>query len=143
MSKMSLRSRNSTFLAIKSTKYTYRVLNIHTSTTYYIKCPQFFNNFEQNFLYCIWARNFKKAQAKKLVKSNKSFFREIAFLALLKHFPSSKNEFLVIFEMAKNGIWSKMIVKLIYLITRVFLDCTFLDFLAHCEYINSFSRNKN
>ena len=51
------------------------------------------------------ARKFKKVQAKKFVKSNKSknFFREIAFLA--------------IFEIAKNEIWSKKkFVNLIYLI---------------------------
>ena len=56
MSKMSLRSRNSTFLAIKSTKYTYRVLNIqiHTSTIFYIECPRFLNNFEQNIFHFIY-----------------------------------------------------------------------------------------
>ena len=38
------------------------------------------------------ARKFKKVQAKKLVKSNKSkiFFREIAFLADLNFFPVQK-----------------------------------------------------
>ena len=38
------------------------------------------------------ARKFKKVQAKKLVKSNKSkfFFREIAFLAVLNFFPVQK-----------------------------------------------------
>ena len=37
----------------------------------------------------MWARKFKKVRAKKLVKSNKSktFFREIAFLAVLNFFP--------------------------------------------------------
>ena len=42
-----------------------------------------------------WARKFKKVQAKKLVKSNKSkiFFREIAFLAVINIFPSSKIDF--------------------------------------------------
>ena len=37
----------------------------------------------------------KKVQAKKLVKSYKSkkFFREIPFLAVFKHFPSSKIDF--------------------------------------------------
>ena len=39
-----------------------------------------------------WARKFKKVQAKKLVKSNKSnFFREIAFLTILNFFPKFKN----------------------------------------------------
>ena len=41
-----------------------------------------------------WARKFKKVQAKKLVKSNKSIFsREIAFLAVLNFSPSSKIDF--------------------------------------------------
>ena len=39
-----------------------------------------------------WARKFKKVQAKKLVKPNKSnlFFREIAFQAILNFFPVQK-----------------------------------------------------
>ena len=47
--------------------------------------------------------------------------------------------FLAIFEIAKNGIWSKKIffMKLIYLISRVFLAWTFKDFLAHCDNINT------
>ena len=58
------------------------------------------------------ARKFKKVQAKKLVKSNKSdFFHEIAFLGL------------AIFEIAI------FFVKLILFI-RVFLAWTFLNFLA-------------
>ena len=40
-----------------------------------------------------WARKFKIVQAKKLVKSNKSFFREIAFLAVLNFFPVQKLSF--------------------------------------------------
>ena len=40
---------------------------------------------------------------------------------------------MAIFEIAKNGIGSKKyFVKLIYLISRVFLAWTFLNFLAHC-----------
>ena len=35
--------------------------------------------------------------------------------------------------MAKNGFWSKHFVKLIYLISRVFLAWTFYNFLAHCD----------
>ena len=46
----------------------------------------------------------KKVQAKKVVKSNKSFFREIAFLAVLDFFPVQILK-LAIFEIAKNGIW--------------------------------------
>ena len=70
----------------------------------------------------------KKTRQKKLVKSNKSnkVFREIAFLAVLNFFPVQKWN-LAIFEIAKNGIWSKIFfVKLIYLISRgFFLDWTF------------------
>ena len=63
----------------------------------------------------------KKVQAKKLVKSNKSiFFGEIAFLAVSNFFTVQKL-ILVIFEIAKNEIWSKnFFLKLIYLISRVF-----------------------
>ena len=41
---------------------------------------------------------------------------------------------MAIFEIAKNGIWSKknFFVKLIYLISRLLLAWTFLNFLAHC-----------
>ena len=54
--------------------------------------------------------NFQKVQAKKVVKSNKSktFLREIAFLAVLNFFPLQKL-ILAIFEIAKNGIWSKKV----------------------------------
>ena len=81
-----------------------------------------------------WVRKFKKVQAKKLVKSNKSkkFFRENAFVAVLKIFPVQKL-ILAIFEIAKNGIWSKnLFVKLIYLISRAFWPGLFFNFLAHC-----------
>ena len=45
---------------------------------------------------------------------------------------------MAIFEIAKNGIWSKKIfVKLIYLISRVFLGWTFLNFLAHCNSLKA------
>ena len=54
------------------------------------------------------ARKFKKVQAKKLVKSNKSkkVLREIAFLAVFL-----VPKLIAIFEMAKNGIWSKKIIR--------------------------------
>ena len=50
------------------------------------------------------ARKFKKVQAKKLMKSNKSkkIFRQILFLAILNFFPVQKL-ILAIFEIAKNG----------------------------------------
>ena len=60
------------------------------------------------------ARKFKKVQAKKLVKSNKSknVFREITFLAVLNFFPVQKLNF--------DYFWSSKKWKLIYLISRVF-----------------------
>ena len=62
------------------------------------------------------ARKFKKVQAKKLVKSNKSkkFFREISFLVVLTFSPVQKLIF-GLFKMARNGFWQrKKFVKLIY-----------------------------
>ena len=81
------------------------------------------------------ARKFKKVQAKKLVKSNKSnFFREIAFLAVLNF----KNLFLAIFEIAKNGIWSKkFFVKLILFDFTSFFGWTFFNFLAYCDIFDA------
>ena len=40
--------------------------------------------------YAARARKFEKVQAKKLVKSNKSFFHEIVFLTVLNFFPIQK-----------------------------------------------------
>ena len=62
--------------------------------------------FCSHFASCVFsqrARKFKKVQAKKLVKSNKSkyFFREIAFLAVLNFFPIQKL-ILAIFEIANR-----------------------------------------
>ena len=83
----------------------------------------------------------KKVQAKKLVKSNKAkkfFFREIAFWQF-QSFSQFKNWFLAIFEMAKNGIWSKkFFVKLFYLISRVFMAWTFSNFLAYCASVQAY-----
>ena len=72
----------------------------------------------------------KKSRQKKLVKSHKSkfFFVKLHFWQI-PSFSQFKNSFLAIFEIAKNGIWSKhFFVKLIYLISRVFLAWTFLIF---------------
>ena len=54
------------------------------------------------------AKKFKKVQAKKLVKLNnsKNFLCEIAIFELLNFFQVQKMIF-AIFEIAKNGIWSK------------------------------------
>ena len=73
MSKMSLRSRNSTFLAIKSTKYTYRVLNIqiHTSTIFYIVS----SIFEQ-----FWTKHFPLYILSKNPYNNDSFFTSNTFM---------------------------------------------------------------
>ena len=95
---------------------------------------------EHSALYTQRAR--KKVQAKKTREIKYIiFFREIAFLAVVNFFHSSKNDFwpLPIFEIAKNGIWSiKFFVKLIYFISRVFLDWTFLKFLAHYVAVDEF-----
>ena len=65
-----------------------------------------------------WARKFKKVQPKKkLVKSNKSkkFFSWNCIFGSFLTFSQFKNWFLAIFEIAKNGIWSKkLFVKFIY-----------------------------
>ena len=59
-------------------------------------------------------RKFKKVQAKKLVKSNKSRFSS-SWNCIFWQFSQ------FIFEIAKNGIWlKKLFVKLIYLISRIF-----------------------
>ena len=44
-----------------------------------------------NYFLAQWGRKFKKVQAKKLMKSNKSFFCEIAFLTVLNLFPVQKS----------------------------------------------------
>ena len=52
--------------------------------------------YSTNILFHSGPENLKQSRQKKEhVKSNKSknFFREIAFLAVLKHFPNSKNDF--------------------------------------------------
>ena len=50
---------------------------------------------------------------------------------------------MTIFEIAKNGIWSKkFFIKLFYLISRVFLAWTFLNFLAHCDEALSQEENQ-
>ena len=63
-------------------------------------CEKFRNSNDQKIL--------KSPGKKKLMKSNKSDFfpRKIAFLAVLNFFPVQKLN-LAIFEIAKNGNWSK------------------------------------
>ena len=81
------------------------------------------------------ARKFKKVQAKKLVKSNKSnFFRDIAFLAVLNFFPSSKIDFWPFLKWQKNRIWSKNF-SWNWFISWVFLAWTFSNFVAHKIYV--------
>ena len=71
------------------------------------------------------ARKFKKVQAKRLVKSNKSFF----FVKL---------HFWPYFKLQKKWFRAKkFFVKLMYLILRVFLAWTFLNFMDHCANIGS------
>ena len=70
-----------------------------------------------------WARKFKKVQAKKTVKSNKS----------ISNFKNGQKS---IFELGKSLKLPEMQFHeknfLIYLISRVFFAWTFLNFLAHC-----------
>ena len=75
----------------------------------------------------IWTAGQKiwKSPGKKLMKSTKLISWNCIF-GSLKLFPSSKIDFLAIFEVAKNGIWPiKNFVKSIYLISWVFLAWTF------------------
>ena len=61
------------------------------------------------------ARKFKKTSSNQI--NNKKILLKLHFW----QFSQFKNWFLVVFEIAKNGIWSKkLFVKLIYLISRVF-----------------------
>ena len=80
--------------------------------------------------YTAQARKFKKGQAKKLLKSNitKKFFREIAFLAVLNFFPVQKLICGYFWNCKKGNLVKKFFVKLIYLISRVFLRGLFLIF---------------
>ena len=52
-----------------------------------------FWNYREMGLLAQRARKFKKVQAKKVMKSNKSFIREIAFFGRFKLFPSTKIDF--------------------------------------------------
>ena len=68
-------------------------------------------------------------EAKKLVKSNKSkTFREIVFLAVLNIFPVQKLIFGHFWNCKKWNLVKTKFVKLIYLISRVFLAWTFFKF---------------
>ena len=82
---------------------------------------------------------FKKSWQKKPreIKYTK-FFTCNCIFGSFKFSPTSKIDFLAIFEIAKNGIWWKnFFMKLIYLISRVFLAWTFLNFLAYCGLLNT------
>ena len=74
-----------------------------------------------------WDRKFKKFQAKKLVKTNKSkkCFHEIAFLAVLNFFPVQKLIFCHFWNCKKWNLSKHFFVKLICLISRGFLAWTF------------------
>ena len=66
------------------------------------------------------------------MKSNKSKqFREIAFLLVINFFLSSKIDIWPFLKLQKMELGQKKIVKLVYLISRVFLAWTFLNFLAY------------
>ena len=73
----------------------------------------------------MWARKFKKVQAKEICEIHENSF--------------DQNPFLAIFETAKNGILPKRIheIDLKFNFTS-FLPLTFLNFLAHCTHESSF-----
>ena len=72
----------------------------------------------------LWHSAPQQARKYKKTREIKRFFREIAFLAV---FPVQK----LIFEIAKNGIWSKKFFREIDLFdSMIFLDWTFLNFLV-------------
>jgi len=79
--------------------------------------------------------NLKKFQANKLVKSyiNQNFFITWnCIFGSFKTFSQFKNWFLAIFEIAKNGIWSKEnFMKLIYLMSSIFLPGFLKIFWPH------------
>ena len=67
------------------------------------------------------------------MKSNKSFFCEIAFLAVLKFSPSSKIDFWPFLKLQKMEFGKKKIREIDLFDFTSFLACTFLNILAHCE----------
>ena len=75
----------------------------------YIEATVYF--YHNGHVFLVWrTRKFKKVQAKKLVKSNKSiFFREIAFFAVLNFFPVQK---LIFGHFWNCKIWN--LVKIIF-----------------------------
>ena len=82
-----------------------------------------------------WARKFKKVQAKKTREIKiKIFFSWNCISGSFFTFIQFKNWFLVIFEIAKNIFF----VKLIYLISRIILTWTFLIFLAYYGIYKAF-----
>ena len=79
-----------------------------------------------------WARKFKKIQTKKLVKSNKSIskknFREIAFLAFLNFFPSSKIDIRPFLKLQKIDFGQKLLCEIDLFDLKSFFAWTFLIF---------------
>ena len=74
-------------------------------------------------------RKFEKVQAKKLVKSNCNS-------GSFKLFPTSKIDFWLFLKLQKMDFGQKnFFLRLIYLISRVFLAWTFLNFLARFVFI--------
>ena len=67
------------------------------------------------------------------MQSNKSFFCEIAFLAVLNFFPGQKLIFGHFWNCKKMEFGKRFFVKLIYLISWILFAWTFLNFLARCE----------
>ena len=79
-----------------------------------------------------WAKKVKKVQSKNLVKSNKSknLFCEIASLAVLNFFPSSKFDFWPFLKRQKMEFCKKKTREI------DLFDCT--SFLPYCVIINIF-----
>ena len=101
-----------------------RSWSVHIQTRYFLVFLHALSvrdaqNFQVSYAACNTAdqKIKKKVPAKELMKSNKSiFFPEIAFLAVLKIFPSSKTDFWPFWKLPKIEFGQKKFVKLIYLI---------------------------
>ena len=82
--------------------------------------------------------NLKKSRQKNSWNQINHFFLWNCIFGSFKLFPSSKIDFWPFLKLQKMEFGKKKkFVKLIYLISRVFLAWTFLIFLAHCEMIKN------
>ena len=81
-----------------------------------------------------WARKLKKSKAKKLVKSNKSFFCEIAFLAVLNFFLVQKLIFGHFWNCKKCNLVKRKFREIESFDFTSFFALDFFNFLAHCAF---------